>query len=73
MPIATSNDEEVAAHFLAGGCPPEPAQQQQEIGVEVDTKQDHEDGHDPLNIGRKTAEAVVLECRNRRYPPCRRP
>ena len=55
------NDHKVAAHLFAGRRPAEPAHQQQEVGVEVDTEQDHEHGHDPLDVGGKAAKAVVAE------------
>ena len=54
------NNGEVAAHFLADGAV-EFAQQQQEVGIEVDAEQDHENGHDPLDVGRKAGKAVILE------------
>ena len=55
------NDGKIGADFLAGGCAAEPTQQQQEIRVEVDAEEDHEDGHDPLDVGREAGKAVVLE------------
>ena len=54
------NNGEVAAHLLADDAV-EFTQQQQEVGIEVDTEQDHEDSHDPLDVGRKAGKAVVLE------------
>ena len=55
------NDGKIGADFLAGRCAAEPAQQQQEIRVEVDAEEDHKDGHDPLDVGREAGKAVVLE------------
>ena len=54
------NNGEVAAHFLADGAV-EFAQQQQKVSIEVDAEQDHENGHDPLDVGRKAGKAVILE------------
>ena len=55
------DDHKVAPHLLAGSSAAELAHEQQEVGVEVDTEQDHEDGHDPLDVGRKAGKAVVTE------------
>ena len=55
------NNYKVAPHLLAGSSATELAHEQQEVGVEVDAEQDHEDGHDPLDVGRKAAKAVVAE------------
>ena len=55
------NDHKVAPHLLAGSSAAELAHEQQEVGVEVDAEQDHEDGHDPLDVGRKAGKAVVTE------------
>ena len=57
------DDHNVAPHLLAGGSAAELAHEQQEVGVEVDAEQDHEDGHDPLDVGRKAAKAVVAEAK----------
>ena len=56
-----TNDHKVGAHLLAGGSAAEAAHQQQEIGVEVHAKQDHKDGHDPLDIGRHAGKTVIAE------------
>ena len=55
------DDHKVAPHLLAGSSAAELAHEQQEVGVEVDAEQDHEDGHDPLDVGRKAGKAVVAE------------
>ena len=55
------DDHKVAPHLLAGSSAAELAHEQQEVGVEVDAEQDHENGHDPLDVGRKAGKAVVAE------------
>ena len=57
------DDHKVAPHLLAGSSAAKLAHEQQEVGVEVDAEQDHEDGHDPLDVGRKAAKAVVAEAK----------
>lgn len=57
----TENDDKVPANFLHGKGLFEFAEQDQVVGVEVDAKQRHENGVDPLLIGGIAHHAVVFD------------